>query len=105
MKHLYFSGSSQAQSSTVSCPICFDSLAQVSHHRYSVNREFRKSWLWIHPALSLKAVCLPASSFIHSFIQVISIATLQVHYYSEALLTQHRYCVGVSHQSATGICE
>src|SRR6218665_3185539 len=34
-------------------------------------------------------------SFIHSFIQVISIAPLQVHYYSKALLTQLRYCVGI----------
>jgi len=33
------------------------------------------------------------------------IAPLQVHYYSEALPTQHRYCVGVSRQSATGNCE
>jgi len=43
----------------------------------------------------------------HSFIQAISIyiATLQVHYYSEALPTQHGYCVGVSRQSATGNCE
>src|SRR6218665_187851 len=33
------------------------------------------------------------------------IAPLQVHFYSEALLTQHRYCAGVSRQSATGKCE
>jgi len=35
-------------------------------------------------------------SFIHSFIsfiQAISLAPLQVHYYSEALPTQHRYYV------------
>ena len=31
----------------------------------------------------------------HSFIQAIYIAPLQVHYYSEALPTQHGYCVGV----------
>src|SRR6218665_1267625 len=42
---------------------------------------------------------------IHSFIQTISIAHLQVHYYSEALPTQHRYCAGVSRRSATGNCE
>ena len=35
-------------------------------------------------------------SFIHSFIQANSIAPLQVHYYSEALPTQHGYCAGVS---------
>jgi|SRR6218665_367020 len=31
---------------------------------------------------------------VHSFIQAISTAPLQVHYYSEALPTQHGYCVG-----------
>src|SRR6218665_2058974 len=38
-------------------------------------------------------------SLINSFIQAISIAPLQVHYYSEALPTQHGYCAGVSRQS------
>src|SRR6218665_5027 len=42
---------------------------------------------------------------IHSCIQAISIAPLKVHYYSEALPTQHGYCVGVSRRSATGNCE
>src|SRR6218665_345005 len=42
---------------------------------------------------------------IHSFIQTISIAPLQVHFYSEALPTHHRYCAGVSRRSATGNCE
>ena len=37
-------------------------------------------------------------SFIHSFIPAISIALLQVLYYSEAL--QHGYCIGVSRRSA-----
>src|SRR6218665_3229059 len=32
-------------------------------------------------------------------IQAISVALLQIHYYSEALPTQHGYCVGVSRQS------
>src|SRR6218665_3418331 len=32
---------------------------------------------------------------IHSFIQTISIAPLQVHYYSEALSTQHGYSAGI----------
>ena len=44
----------------------------------------------------------PHSSFIHSFI---SIAPLQVHFYSGALPTQHQYCDGVSRRSATGNCE
>src|SRR6218665_2416177 len=43
--------------------------------------------------------------FIHSFIQTISITPLQVHYYSEALPTQHKYCAGISRRSATGNCE
>src|SRR6218665_619396 len=38
-------------------------------------------------------------------IQAMSIAPLHVHYYSEALPTQHGYCVGVSRRSATGNCE
>jgi len=45
------------------------------------------------------------SSFIHSFIQAIFITPLPVHCYSEALPTQHGYCVRVSHRSATGNCE
>jgi len=40
-----------------------------------------------------------------SFIHAISIAPLQVHNYSEALLTQHGYCVRVSRPSITGNCE
>ena len=36
---------------------------------------------------------------VDSFIQAISI---QVHYYSEALLTQHGHCARVSRRSATG---
>ena len=44
-------------------------------------------------------------SFIHSFIQLISIVPPQVHYYSEAIPTQHGYCVGVSRRSATGNCK
>ena len=38
-------------------------------------------------------------------IQAISIAPLQVRYYSEALPTQHGYCDGVSRRSAAGNCE
>ena len=45
------------------------------------------------------------TSFIHSFILDMSIAPLQVHYYSEALPTQRGYCAGVSCRSATGNCE
>ena len=39
---------------------------------------------------------------LNSFVQTISIAPLQVHYYSEVLLTQHGYCARISRQSATG---
>jgi len=42
---------------------------------------------------------------VHSFIQAIYIAPLQVRYYSEALPTVHGYCAGVSRRSATGNCE
>ena len=42
---------------------------------------------------------------VHSFIQAISIAPLQVHYYTEALRTQCGYCVRISRRSATGNCE
>src|SRR6218665_964082 len=43
---------------------------------------------------------------IHSFIQTISIAPLQVHFYSDALPTQHGYCAGGSRRSATSkVCE
>src|SRR6218665_717220 len=44
-------------------------------------------------------------TFIHSLIQVIFIAPLQVRYYSEVLPTQHGYCAGVSRRSATGNCK
>src|SRR6218665_2340929 len=39
-----------------------------------------------------------------SFIQAISLAPLQVRYYSEVLPTQHGYCARVSHRGATGNC-
>src|SRR6218665_1222341 len=42
---------------------------------------------------------------IHSFIQAISIAPLQVRRYSEALPTQHGYCAEVSRRSATDNCK
>jgi len=53
------------------------------------------------PAMNSTSVCTD----IHSFIQTISIVPLQVHYYSEALPTQHGYCAGISRWSATGNCE
>jgi len=40
--------------------------------------------------------------FIHPFIQAISIASLTVLCCSEALPTQHGYCLGISRLSATG---
>src|SRR6218665_380012 len=45
----------------------------------------------IHPSMH---------TYTHAYIQAISTAPRQVQYYSEALLTQHRYCVGVSLRSA-----
>jgi len=35
----------------------------------------------------------------------VSLAPLQVHYYSDALPTQHGYCVGASRRRTTGNCE
>jgi len=58
------------------------------------------SSLSIYPSIYL-SVC----SSIYLLIKAISIAPLQVHYYSQALPTQHGYCVGVSRRSATGNCE
>jgi len=55
-----------------------------------------------------RALWVRETTFIHSFIHsgyFYSIASLQVHYHSEALPTQQGYCVGVSRRSATGICE
>jgi len=52
-------------------------------------------------------VCMYSCIYVcmYSFIKVISIAPLQVLYYSEALPTQHGCCAGISRQSATGNCE
>ena len=47
--------------------------------------------------LMFPSSCRSIHSFIHS---AISIAPLQVLYYSEALPTQHGYCIGVSRRSA-----
>src|SRR6218665_1736605 len=44
-------------------------------------------------------VCQYSTLSVHSFIQTISIALLQVHFYSEAVQTQHGYCAGVSHRT------
>src|SRR6218665_2568121 len=46
--------------------------------------------------------------FIHSdhfYSTSIAIALLQIHYYSEALPTQHGYCAGVSRRSVMGNCK
>src|SRR6218665_401139 len=56
-------------------------------------------------ALLHHAILVFVHSFILLFIQAISIAPLQVRYYSEVLPTQHGYCVGVSRRSASGNCE
>src|SRR6218665_748456 len=50
-------------------------------------------------------VRVPSPTPVGSFIDAIPIAPLQVRYYSEALPTEHEYCAGVSHRSATGNCE
>ena len=61
-------------------------------------------WSYFH--LFYHIVVVPYS--VHdnvSFIQAISIAPLQVHYYTEALPTQHRYYVEVSLRSTAGNCK
>src|SRR6218665_815902 len=63
----------------------------------------RKRWdIGLLRALSLR-IMMKVIIFIHSFIQTISIAPLQVHFYSEALPTQQGYFAGVSRRSATNI--
>jgi len=53
-----------------------------------------------------KAKMFPKFSKLRPFIQAISIAILQVLYYSEVLNpTQHGYRAGISRRSATGNCE
>src|SRR6218665_129992 len=44
-----------------------------------------------------QVLCTQCAISSPSFIQTISIASLQVHFYSEVLPTQHGYCAGVSH--------
>jgi len=59
---------------------------------------YRMSWsLLISRWNKFKTSLIMIHYYDHSFILDISIAPLQVHYYSEALLTlQHRYCVRVN---------
>ena len=65
---------------------------------------FTNSGRFAH-VIKLHKIISEKKRLIHSLIQAISIAPLQVHYYTEALLTQHRCCVGVLRQSAMGNCE
>jgi len=53
----------------------------------------------LHITVSEKAnynQALSPISYTYSLIQAISKALLQVHYYSEALPTQHGHCAGIS---------
>jgi|SRR6218665_441115 len=67
------------------------------------NKDSFETMASIVAPVTTEAVCIMITA--HSVIQTISIASLQVHYYSEALRTQHGYCIGVSRRSATGNCE
>ena len=58
-----------------------------------------------HSKTNMKSHCYKWRWFICLFIHAIYIAPFKVHYYSEALPTQHVYYVGVSRRSATGNCE
>jgi len=55
--------------------------------------------IWSYQRNNLPSQFL-VSTFIQSFILAISIAPLQVHYYSETLPLQHGYCIGVSRRNA-----
>ena len=72
---------------------------------FNIQRRYTVTFHWCLWYLTLPTSPINTNSFIHSVIQTISIAPLQVHFYSEAFPTQHGYCVGVSHRSATGNCE
>ena len=62
---------------------------------------FKKINVFVYKLMFLKNILARGTHIIHSFIQANSVAPLKVHYHSEALPTQHGYCVGVSHRSAT----
>jgi len=72
------------------------------HHKLRRIASLYGCCTWVYE-LRVHRVCL--FLLLHLFIQAISIAHLQVHYYSEALQKQHGYCFGVSRRSATGNCE
>src|SRR6218665_1021939 len=58
-----------------------------------------------HSDVKLQLLLLRNNGIDDLFIQTISIAPLQVHYYySEALPTLHEHCAGASRRSATGNC-
>ena len=88
--------------------------ADCYYHRFFVNRTsaapFKiRRFLQIGQSghLVTQSVRIRPSSpeTVHSFIQAIFITLLQVHYYLEALPTQHEYCAGVSRRSAIGNSE
>src|SRR6218665_2622535 len=62
-------------------------------------------WMMARENESQLCVLYKKQCMFNSFIHSISIAPLQVSYYSEVLPTQHGYCAGVSRRSATGNCE
>src|SRR6218665_306573 len=64
---------------------------------------YNLSFLMISPPFNIPLIFWDKTEY--SLIQAIFIAPLQVHYYSEALPTQHGYCVRISRQSATGNCK
>ena len=80
-------------------------LCEVKLNVFSRNRfgHFRSMVMLLDH--NCQSLCFDIHSLIPSFIQAISIAPLQVHYYSEALPRQHGYCAGISRRSATGNCE
>jgi len=61
--------------------------------------------IFLNKLRSVEGIFQLLNTLCHSFIQAIFIVPLQVYYYSEALPTQHGFCVGFSRRTATGNCE
>src|SRR6218665_472302 len=72
------------------------------HNLYEQCRQFVCLSAYVYIMCIYLSVCMCVLALIcgcicvYSFIQAISIAPLQVYYYSEAFPTHHEYCVGVS---------
>ena len=87
------------------CKKCGQRLYEMEKINANHSSYHRKCFQCYRCQRQLRSNSISLAYIIHSFIQAISIAPLQVHYYIEALLTKHGYCAGNSCLSATGNCE